>query len=461
MLTPNPREVVTHQALVVYLAAVFVYVAAILGRTSFGVAGVEAIDRFEVDASRIAVFTAVQLGTYALAQIPTGMAIDKFGPRTMLVVGALVMAVGQITLGLTNSYGVAIGARVLIGGGDATAFLSVMRLIPAWFPMKKAPLFAQAASALGQIGQFLSAVPFLWLLGVSGWTTAFVSLGAVGLIIALSAAVAVKDSPNTASFGDVHSGATDSLSDAPLTSQSPQPQAAPQSIIKRLGAVIRHPAAWQTFFIHFTGLSTQLVFVLLWGVPLMTQGMGLSSSTAGALLTLNTVILVLVGPLHGMISARNSGRRDVIVFVSCLVLLCCYAWFFSAEQPRGVVAIAFVVIMLGLISPVANYGFDIVREQMDMKVVATGTGLGNMGGFIAGMSGAQLFGLLLDYSADGQSYGWEDFRFASLGMASVWVIGFVGIVLTGIARRRRESARVRIRSEEPPASPRDTPRPPQ
>lgn len=75
--TNDPQQRVTRRALFVWFGAVAVYVVAILGRTSFGVAGVEAIDRFGIDASRIAVFTAVQVGVYSLAQIPTGVLIDR------------------------------------------------------------------------------------------------------------------------------------------------------------------------------------------------------------------------------------------------------------------------------------------------------------------------------------------------------------------------------------------------
>ncbi|NMB22836.1 MAG: MFS transporter, partial [Corynebacterium sp.] len=139
--SPDPREKITGRALVVWVSAVLVYIAAITSRTSFGVAGVEAIDRFQVDATRIAVFTAVQVGVYAAAQIPMGMLIDKFGPRRLLAIGALIMGLGQIILGLTDVYWVAIIARVLIGAGDASIFLSVMRILPFWFPLRKTPLF--------------------------------------------------------------------------------------------------------------------------------------------------------------------------------------------------------------------------------------------------------------------------------------------------------------------------------
>lgn len=61
--------VVDRRAASVWAAAVLVYVSAIFGRTSFGVAGVQAMDHFAVDASRIAVFASVQVGVYALAQM--------------------------------------------------------------------------------------------------------------------------------------------------------------------------------------------------------------------------------------------------------------------------------------------------------------------------------------------------------------------------------------------------------
>jgi len=181
----------------VWLAAILGYILAITGRTSLGVAGVEAMGHFEISASRLAVFSAVQVGVYALAQIPTGMLIDRFGPRRMLVVGALMMGVGQIILGVTDSFPVAIAARVIVGAADATAFLSVMRILPAWIPLRRTPVFTQLTGGLGYIGQFLSAVPFTALLHAHGWGPAFMSLGASGAVVAVLVFLAVRDAPST------------------------------------------------------------------------------------------------------------------------------------------------------------------------------------------------------------------------------------------------------------------------
>ncbi|APT93650.1 MFS transporter permease [Corynebacterium phocae] len=400
-LSPNPREVVTTKALVVWLASLAVYIVAVAGRTSFGVASVDAMDRFAVNSAAIAVFTSIQVGTYALAQIPTGVAIDKFGPRAMLITGALVMGIGQILLGFTHVYGVAIAARVLIGAGDATAFLAVMRILPYWFPMHRAPMFTQVTAMAGQLGQFISAFPFMWLLGFAGWQFSFISLGAAGVLIAVLASLAVADAP---------AGAV---------------PAAAQPLRSRLSLVVRSATVWNAFFIHFCGMLTVIMFALMWGVPLMTQAMGLSGAQAGTVLTLTSVALLVVGPLHGKLSARMSGYRDWATLVFIGLQLAGWIWFFWSPNPRGFLAISVMAVIMAATQPVSNYGFDMIRERLPGNVVATATGLANMGGFIAGMLGAQLMGLLLADSLE-----WGAFRHAAGYCALLWVISVTGIIIT-------------------------------
>ncbi|MDK4247711.1 MFS transporter [Corynebacterium accolens] len=421
MSQPNPREVITTQALMIWIAAMAVYLVAITGRSSFGVAGLDAIERFDVDAGRIAVFTSVQLGVYAIAQIPTGMLIDKFGPRILLVVGAVIMGVGQVILGFTSNYGVAIFARVLIGAGDATGFLSVMRILPYWFPLHRTPMFTQVTSSIGQMGQFISAVPFLWLLGTAGWTAAFVTLGAVGILVAIAAAVAVADSP-------------EKLGVIPLEKEPPNSQGS--SIGARLKAVFTSPIAWQAYFIHYSGMLPLIVFVMLWGMPMMTQGMELSKGKASLVLTLLAVFLVLVGPLHGRISSRAQNIRPWVALGFVCLHVLTWVLFFAFGTGGGLAAITAVSFILALCTPTSNYGFDIIRENMDRSVVATATGLGNMGGFTSGMLGAQLFGMVLDHSADAPNYSMPDFTSASLAVLAVWLCGMAGVVITHILRRR-------------------------
>ena len=426
-MTVDPRSRITGRALTVWAAAVLVYLAAITGRTSFGVAGVEALDRFGVDASRLAVFTAVQVGVYALAQIPVGLAIDRFGARRTMVIGALVMAVGQITLALTASYPIAILARVLIGAGDASAFLSAMRLLPAWFPLKVTPLFTQLTAGLGQIGQFVSAVPFLMLLHAEGWTAAFLALGSGIALVGIAAAVAIADVPKAPAEPGENAGAS--------SSHKPDDRA---TVREMLGIVLRHPVCWQGFFTHWVGLMHQATFTLLWGMPLMTLAMGLTPAQAGGVLVVNTVASVAAGPLMGMASARFGARRGTLTVVISVILMGMWVVFLTPGTPRGLAAIVALNIAMAALSSASGLGFDSVREAVDRRALATGTGLSNMGGFLAAMMAAQGIGLLLDASSDGRAYQWADFRVAWIAIVVVWVMGMAGLITAMIARRRIE-----------------------
>ena len=97
-----------------------------------------------------------------------------------------------------------------------------------------------------------------------------------------------------------------------------------------------------------------------------------------------------------------------------------------------------MMILMALSSPSSNYGFDQIRETLDRNVVATATGLANMGGFTAGMIAAQIFGIMLDKHSGGTAFVWGDFRYAALAVLVVWTIGLLGILITRGGTRPRK-----------------------
>lgn len=402
------------RAVWVWAAAQAIYIMAIAGRTSMGVAGVQGMEHFKVDASRIAVFTAVQLGVYAASQIPAGLAIDRWGPRKLLLAGAIIMSLGQAVLALTTSYPVAVTARVFIGAGDATAFLSVMRIIPAWFPLRKAPIFTQLTSALGQIGQLLSAVPFAMVLRSAGWLPAFSALAAAGLVVAAAAMFVIRDAPSSGEVSKPASG----LGGAEL------------SLPEKLKIVVTEPVCWAGFFTHWNGMLCQVVFLLLWGVPLMTLAMGVSPAAASGMLVANTAVTVVAGPAAGFISARLGRRREVAVVTATVITGVAWVMFFSSPTPRGFGALMAANMVMAALAPIANFGFDTIRELLDRRILATATGLANAGGFFAAMIATQAIGIMLDAQAVGRDYDWADFRFASLSVGILLATGLAGFVVS-------------------------------
>ena len=167
---------------IVWTTGLLAYIVAVLDRTTLGVSGLDAADRFNAGPTVLSAFVVLQVIVYAGAQVPAGLLLDRFGSKTLIVVGAALMASGQLALAFTESLPAAIGARAVVGLGDAFTFISVLRLVPHWFTPRQVPLVTQLTGICGQLGQVLSAIPFFALLAGLGWTTAYVSVAALGLL---------------------------------------------------------------------------------------------------------------------------------------------------------------------------------------------------------------------------------------------------------------------------------------
>ena len=76
------HDIGRRRAWVVWLVALSVYVLAVFNRSSLGVAGLLAADRFDISATQLAAFTVLQLLVYAGMQVPVGvaglLAADRF-----------------------------------------------------------------------------------------------------------------------------------------------------------------------------------------------------------------------------------------------------------------------------------------------------------------------------------------------------------------------------------------------
>src|SRR4029079_14293982 len=100
------------QALAVWVVGLLVFLLAVFHRSSLAVAGLAAAERFDIGASPLATFTMLQLLVYAGMQIPVGLLVDRYGPRSVLLVGALTLTFAQAGFAFADGYLWALLARV-------------------------------------------------------------------------------------------------------------------------------------------------------------------------------------------------------------------------------------------------------------------------------------------------------------------------------------------------------------
>ena len=417
------------RAWLVWGAAVLAYVVAVLQRSSLGVSGVEAQHLFGISASSLSTLAVVQLVVYAGLQVPVGVLLDRFGPRTLIVAGGLLLAVGQAVVALSPPVlGVAVIGRVLVGAGDALTFISVIRLLPSWFRGPVLPQISQWTGNVGQVGQVLSALPLSLLLHSAGWTPAFLTAAATSVLAAVLVVVVVRDAPDRVA--------------------APRAGTTLRGALGQLRESVRRPGTQLGFWSHYVTQSTGTVFTLLWGVPFLVSGLGWTPTEASAGLTAIVVTGVLAGPVLGVLTARFPLRRSNLVLG--IVGLVGVAWTlvlaWPGEPPRPVVWLLLVV--LGIGGPGSLIGFDFARTFNPLRSLGVANGVVNVGGFLASFVMMFLIGVVLDQvsasraaaGAGGDLFSLEAFRLAFLVQYVVVGAGVVGLLVS--RRRTRRGLRL-------------------
>jgi nitrate/nitrite transporter NarK len=404
--TPDAGAAGERRAWLIWGVGVAAYVVAVFHRASLGVAGVQAEHRFGLTAATLSLLGVVQLATYAALQIPVGLLLDRLGSRRMIALGALVMAAGQALLATGETVPAAVAARILVGAGDAMTFISVLRLVPAWFPARRAPVVSQLTGILGQSGQIMAAFPLVALLGAAGWTRSFLAVAALGVLAAVLVLAVLRDVPAGGS----------------------RPAAMPLREVRAdLGRAWREPGTQIGLWTHFVTQFSGNVFALLWGYPFLVVGEGVPPKVAGLMLSLLVLGGMVVGPVLGQLAGRWPLRRSALVFTvvgsSALVWAVVLLW--PGRAPLGVLLL--LVVVLASNGPGSMVGFDFARTYNPYARLGSATGIVNVGGFVASLVLIGVIGVVLDLTSRGGAYGLADLRLAFALQYPLWALGLVGV----------------------------------
>lgn len=400
----------------VYGVGVFAYIAAITQRTTIGVTGVAAEQRFHTSAALLSTLAVVQLVVYAGAQLPVGVLLDRFGPRRLMIVGTALMAAGQLLVAVAETLGLAVTGRVLVGAGDAMIFISLVRATNSWFSERRVPQLTQWISTIGQLGQVLSAVPFAFVLRENGWAVAFVSAAAFAVLAVVGLIIALRDRP--------------------AGSGEPARHASVRHAMRQLGESLRRPGTQLGFWAHFITQSSGTTFSLMWGVPFLEYSFGMPAASASAMLLIIVATGIVVGPALGVLSARYPLRRSNLVLGITFAILAMWAIVLSWPGLPPLWLIVVLLVVIGAGGPGSVIGFDFARSFNPIHSLGSANGVVNVGGFSASFIMIFAIGVLLDaaHAMFGVAvYSLDAFR---LAFCVQFVVIGVGIVLLLAARRR-------------------------
>jgi MFS family permease len=178
------------------------------------------------------------------------MALDRFGPRLCLVVGAAITVVGALVFAAASSPGMLILGRGLLGLGTSGALVASLAVYARRFAPDRFATLTGLQVRLGTIGTLLATAPLAFSTASIGWRASFLGVAGFTLVIGLLIAIVVKkkgDAPN---------------------------QGRPESWRESLSgivAVLRTPSVGRLFVMNMIMYSSFALVVGLWGGPYLSH----------------------------------------------------------------------------------------------------------------------------------------------------------------------------------------------
>jgi sugar phosphate permease len=174
-------------------------------------------------------------------------------------------------------------------------------------------------------------------------------------------------------------------------------------------------------------------FALMWGVPYLTVGQGLSIHAAGTLLSLSVVAAIVAGILIGIFTGRRPHRRSRLVLAIMASNAAIWTVVLALPTAAPLWLLALLVIVISVGGPGSMVGFDFARTFNPSATLGTAQGMVNMGGFLASLLVMQTMGLVI--GAVG-GYSFESFRLAWTVQYAIWALATIGILVTRKKARR-------------------------
>ena len=170
-----------------YLSYFYRYVNAVIAK--------DLVADFGILPADLGLLTGAYFLSFALAQVPLGVALDRFGPRRCTAVLFCIAAAGAVIFGLARDLAMLTWGRALIGLGVSAGLMGSIKAFTLWFPRERLTTLSGWMIGVGSVGSLSATAPVEAMLGPFGWRTLFLGLGALSLAAAMLIFFVVPERP--------------------------------------------------------------------------------------------------------------------------------------------------------------------------------------------------------------------------------------------------------------------------
>jgi len=344
---------------IVFTIASLLFLLSQFYRASIAVITPELIADTGINTSELSLISAAFFYAFALAQIPIGIYLDRFGARRTMTFLSIVAAIGALIFAWADSFEGLMTGRLLLGIGMACNLMGTLTLLTLWFsPVRFATLTALVVS-IGTAGNLIAATPLVLLVQNFGWRITFTLFSGANLLLVLIFYAIVTDGPkalNQSDDEDLRPSLRDTLSG--------------------IENLFHTRDYWIISLGTFCRYGIFAAFQALWAGPFLMNVMGLSAITTGNMIFLMNIGLIFGGPTCGILSDRILKTRKGVVLgglagLSSIMLVMA---FLPASVNRAVLYVLFF--LCGIFSSAGMVMYSHIKERVPLnKAGAAMTGI--------------------------------------------------------------------------------------
>lgn len=168
-------------------------------RSTMGILAPELSEELALSPGMLGIVASSFFISYALMQIPTGILLDRFGPRRTVTGLFMFTVVGTALFTVAESGTVMVIARTLMGIGCAAVFAASFIVIGRFYSARRFTSVAGALNSFAMLGTLAATLPLATLVVAYGWRTSFAGVLLLMGGITLLALFTVKDFPKATS----------------------------------------------------------------------------------------------------------------------------------------------------------------------------------------------------------------------------------------------------------------------
>lgn len=389
------------------IGAVF-YLAVFFLRSAPAVMTAELMRDLHIGAGSLGNLSAFYFYFYIAMQIPVGALTGTWGPRKLLVWGAISAAAGQFLFGVIGNFALACAGRAIVGGATAVGWLVVLRLAAHWFPERRFGMVSGLGLLFGNLGALFAQVPLRLAVEQFGWRGTTAGSAAAILAIGILAWIVVRDDPSQKGMESYATAALRNRDDATLS-----------GVLKSLRSVFGHSNTWLILAAQGGMVGPIMTFTGLWGAPFLKARYSLAPKEAAAICSIMIVCWAAASPLFGGVSDRMGTRKKPYLLGS---VACAFGWItlIYGSLPLGLFTV--IAAATSFATGCVIIGFAYARESAPAQHMGAATASTNIGNMLGNVLLQPGIGVLLDRNWSGaMSHG------ARIYSAGAFQMGFLPI----------------------------------